>query len=71
MASKQKIPRASPKQQIDQLIDWYQANKPDAGGCIPVALTPGQLQRALGLEVGEDKTVRYRDRILKAMQAGE
>ncbi len=69
MASKQKMQKPSPKQEIDKLIDWYQANKPQAGGCIPVALSPGQLAKALGLAVGADKTVRYRDRVLMAMSA--
>ena len=54
---------------LNDLITWYEQNKPDSGQRIPVAKGPKALAEMLGVSVASKDPVkehRYRDRIIYA-----
>lgn len=61
--------------QIDEIIDFYEAHKPGAGMRIPVYATPRQLAKAIGRALPdnppkdyiEPREIEYRGRVLIAV----
>lgn len=57
----------------DELIEWYEKNKPDAGKRIEISVTPAELKKAFGLKVEKGEKVEqrewpYRNRTLVAIK---
>ena len=64
-----KAPRVTALDRINQLIDWYEQFKPDAGKSIPVDLGPKSLAKALARkwQPTETREFQYRGRTLIAI----
>ena len=60
-----------PRAQLDALIDFYESQRPDAGGRIPVVITPAKLGKVLGRSPcpGSPAEFNYRGRIIVATAA--
>lgn len=52
---RQKLPRETPLDKLNKLIDFYEKFKPEAGKCIQVEMSPEQLAKALGRELPKDE----------------
>lgn len=52
---RKKLPRKTPRDKLDELIDWYEKFKPGAGQCIQVELSPKQLAKTLGRDLPKDE----------------
>lgn len=64
---KLKKPERTLLTQLDQLIDWYEKFKPDAGKHLDVAATPQALAKAIGVDGGKAQRVYiYRGREIAA-----
>jgi hypothetical protein len=73
------IKKMSPKtdlQRLNELIDWYEKNKPEAGQRILVSKTPRELHKMLGVPPSRDKRgdevfpaeLPYRNRVIVARE---
>lgn len=51
---RKKLPRATPLDKLNKLIDFYEKHKPEAGKCIQVEMTPEQLAKMLGRSLPKD-----------------
>jgi len=71
-----KLPQKTDLQRLNELIDWYEKNKPEAGKRILVSKLPRELHKMLGVSPGRDKQgnevfpaeLTYRNRVIVAQE---
>lgn len=52
---RKKLPKETPLDKLNKLIDFYEKFKPEAGKCIQVQMGPEQLAKVLGRELPKDE----------------